>query len=93
VPVFTFRVWLTGLSLAVLLVFCLSPLAFHGSRLAVWLAYPFAIIMFVNGLGHVGASVYRRRWMPGIYSSPFLLLASAYLFICTEGMRQALYTG
>ena len=88
-PVFTFRVWLTGLCLGILLVFCLSPLAFRGSRLALWLAYPFVIIMFGNGLGHVGASLYRRRWMPGVYSSPFLLLASAYLFICAESMRHA----
>jgi len=88
-PVFTFRVWLTGLCLGILLVFCLSPLAFRGSRWALWLAYPFAIIMFGNGLGHVGASLFRWRWMPGVYSSPFLLLASAYLFICAESMRHA----
>jgi hypothetical protein len=93
VPVFTFRVWLAGLCLAILLFFCLSPLAFHGNRLAIWLAYPFAVIMFGNGLGHVGASVYRRRWMPGVYSSPCLLLASAYLFICAESMRHAAYAG
>ena len=88
-PVFTFRVWLAGLCLGTLLVFCLSPLAFHGSRLALWLAYPFAIIMFGNGLGHVGASLYRRQWMPGVYSSPFLVAASAYLFICAESLRHA----
>ena len=88
-PVFTFRVWLTGLCLGILLVFCLSPLAFQGSRMVLWLAYPFAVIMFGNGLGHVGASLCRRRRMPGVYSSPFLLLASAYLFICAEGMRRA----
>ena len=88
-PVFTFKVWLTGLCLAILLVFCLSPLAFRGSRLALELAYPFAILMFANGLGHVGGSLYRRRLMPGVYSSPFLLLASAYLFVCAETMRHA----
>jgi hypothetical protein len=88
-PVFTFRVWLTGLCLGILLVFSLSPLAFRGSRLALWLAYPFAIIMFGNGLGHVVASLYRRRLMPGVYSSPFLLLASAYLSICAESLRHA----
>ena len=88
-PVFTFKVWLTGLCLAILLVFCLSPLAFQGSRLAVGLAYPFAIIMFANGLGHVGGSLYRRRLLPGVYSSPLLLLASAYLFICAENLRHA----
>jgi hypothetical protein len=86
-PVFTFRVWLTGLCLGVLLVLCLSPLAFRGSRFMIWLAYPFAIFIFANRLGHIGGSVYRRRLMPGVYSSPLLLLASAYLVICAESMR------
>ncbi len=90
VPVFTFRVWLAGLCLGILLVLGLSPLAFQGSRLMLWFAYPFAIIMFANGLGHIGGSVYRRRLLPGVYSSPFLLLASAYLVICAEAMRHAL---
>ena len=86
-PVFSFRVWLTGLSIAILLAFCLSPLAFRGSRSVVWVAYPLSVLMFGNALGHIGASLYRRRLMPGVYSSPLLLLASAYLFICAESMR------
>jgi len=88
-PVFSFRVWLTGLSVAILLAFCLSPLAFRGSRFAIGVAYPLSILMFANGLGHIGASLYRRRMMPGVYSSPLLLLASAYLFICAESLRHA----
>jgi hypothetical protein len=86
-PVFTFRVWLTGLCLGVFLALSVSPMAFRGSRFMIWLAYPFAIIMFANGLGHIGGSVYRRRLMPGVRSSPLLLLASAYLVICAEAMR------
>src|SRR6516162_9182906 len=69
-PVFTFRVWLTGLCLLNILVFSLSPLAFRGDRLAIVLAYPFSVIMIGNGLGHLGSSVYRRRLMPGTWSSP-----------------------
>ena len=88
-PVFSFRVWLTGLSVAILLAFCLSPLAFRGSRFIIGAAYPLSILMFGNGLGHIGASLYRRRMMPGVYSSPLLLLASAYLFICVESLRHA----
>lgn len=88
-PVFSFRVWLTGLCLAILLAFCLSPLAFHGSRFVLGAAYPLSILMFGNGLGHIGASLYRRRMMPGVYSSPLLLLASAYLFVCAESLRHA----
>ena len=88
-PVFTFRVWLTGLCLGILLMCCLSPLAFHGSHMAIGLAYPYAILMFANGLGHIGGSLYRRRFLPGVYSSPFLLMAAAYLFIWAEKLRHA----
>jgi hypothetical protein len=87
-PVFTFRVWLTGLCAAILLAFCMSPLAFSGSRLAIVLAYPFSIIMFANGLGHIGASLYRRRWVSGVYSSPLLLAASAYLLVRAHKLIQ-----
>ena len=81
-PVFTFRVWLTGLCLGILLAFCTSPLAFQGARWVIWAAFPLSVIMFGNALGHMGASLYRRRLMPGVYSSPFLLCASVYLFFC-----------
>ncbi len=86
-PVFTFRAWLTRLCVAIFLALCLSPMAFRGSRFMIWLAYPFAILMFANGLVHIGGSVYRKRLMPGVYSSPILLFASAYLLICAEAMR------
>jgi hypothetical protein len=36
--------------------------------------------MFGNGLGHIGGSFYLGRLMPGVYSAPLLLLASAWLF-------------
>jgi len=88
-PVFTFRVWLGGLCVAILLAFCVSPLAFEGSRWIVWAAYPLAVLMFGNALGHIGASLYRRCIMPGTYSSPFLLCASVYLFICAQGITHA----
>jgi len=86
-PVFTFELWLAGLCLAVLLLLCLSPLAFRGNRIAVLAAYPLAFLMFLNGLGHVGGSVYLGQWMPGVYSSPFLLCASVYLFVIARKQR------
>ena len=79
-PTFTFCVWLTGLCIGILLLFCLSPLAYKGNRVLTLLAYPLSILMFANGLGHIGGSFYLGRSMPGVYSSPFLLFASAYLF-------------
>jgi hypothetical protein len=83
-PVFTFQVWLTGLCVGILLLAGLSPLAFRRARLAIGLAHPLAVLMFVNGLVHIGGSLVLGRRMPGVYSSPFLLCTSAYLLICAR---------
>jgi hypothetical protein len=56
-PVFSFRVWLTGLCAAVLLALCLSPLAFHGSSFALGVSYPLAVVMFGNAMGHIGVAL------------------------------------
>jgi hypothetical protein len=80
-PTFTFGIWLTGLCIGIALLFCLSPLAFGGNRVLIWIAFPLSVIMFGNGLLHIGGSFYLWRFMPGVYSSPLLLLASIYLFI------------
>ena len=78
-PTFTFRVWLIGLVLGVILLLSLSPFAYNGARLMVPLAYAFGALMALNGLQHLMASIYMRRVMPGSYSSPLLLVCSAYL--------------
>jgi hypothetical protein len=80
-PVFSFSVWLTGLILAVLALLALAPLAFRGNRWLVRLSYPFAGLMFANGLGHIAYSLYNRTLMPGVWSSPLLLAASVWLII------------
>lgn len=79
-PTFTFGVWLAGLILGILLLLALSPQAFRGRRWTIWASFPLAILMFGNGLGHIGGSVYLGRLMPGVFSAPLLLLASAWLF-------------
>src|SRR5574337_441938 len=68
VPVFTFKVWLTGLIVAVILLLSLSLFAFRGARWMVPLSYVFGLLMLVNGLGHFAGSLYLRRPMPGVYS-------------------------
>ena len=80
-PTFTFEIWITGLILAVLLLLSLSPFAFRGSRGLRWVAYPLAVLMFFNGMGHILGSLYMRDWMPGVYSSPVLLAASVWLWL------------
>jgi len=78
-PTFTFSVWLSLLILAVAVLLVLSLFAFRGAAWMVPLSYVFSVIMFMNGMGHVVSSIYLRRWMPGVYSSPLLLAASAWL--------------
>jgi hypothetical protein len=79
-PTFTFGVWLTGLILGILLLLALTPLAFRGKRWVIWASLPLSVLMFGNGLQHIAGSFYLGRLMPGVYSAPLLLLASAWLF-------------
>ncbi len=78
-PIFTFRAWLIGLILAVAILLWLSRYPLRGARWMIPFAYFFASLMFVNGSAHVAGSFYLHRLMPGVYSSPLLLIASVYL--------------
>src|SRR2546429_7082810 len=78
-PTFTFRVWLTGLVLAVVVLASLSPFAFWDAGWMRPIAYAFGIVMTGNGLLHLAGSVYMRKAMPGLYSAPLLLAAALYL--------------
>ncbi len=86
-PTFEFREWLATLIVACGLLFCLTPLAGRGMRGLRPLAWFYAVIMFLNGLGHTlfsilghtVAAVTFSRPAPGIYSSPFLFAASLWL--------------
>jgi hypothetical protein len=86
-PTFEFREWLVGLVAADAILFGLSPLAFQNNRFVMYLACPFVGIMFANGVGHIAGTIAGRtvksvrfaRPMPGFWSSPLILVASAYL--------------
>ena len=78
-PTFTFRVWLTGLVLAVGVLASLTPFAIRGAPWMRPIAYAFGIVMAGNGLLHLVGSVYMRKAMPGVYSAPLLLAAAVYL--------------
>jgi hypothetical protein len=82
-PTFSFRVWLAGLILAITLLLCLTPFAWHALGWMTPLSYAFAALMLGNGLLHVLGSLYRRRLMPGVLSAPLLLAGSIYLLACT----------
>ena len=78
-PTFTFGIWLAGLVVAVIVLALLAPAVRRGAagtQLASWI---FSGIMFLNGLGHLGGSLFFGRWLPGATSAPLLLIASAML--------------
>jgi hypothetical protein len=81
-PTFTFQTWLTLLIAGIILLLFLSPLAFQEKR---WLRIASRPLAIVVGLGnaalHLGSSIYFQHWMPGVYSSPLLLIAAIFLLV------------
>ncbi len=88
-PTYEFRGWLIGLIVACSLLFCLTPVAARGMHGLRSLAWVFAVIMFLNALGHTLFSILGQtvaavtfpRPAPGFYSSPFLFVASVWLMV------------
>lgn len=79
-PTFAFWTWLLLLIGGILLLLLVTPAAYRGNRVLRVLAWPFAAIMFMNGIGHLAASLYLRRWAPGATTAPLLLGASFWMF-------------
>jgi len=78
-PTFTFFPWLLGLVAGILVLLALAPWAFAGSRWMQPLAYVLAAIHIANGAGHIVGSCVAKRLLPGVLSSPLLLLSGAWL--------------
>ena len=87
-PTFTVPIWLGGLIIAVLLLLLLSPLVFAGRLWLRYVSYALSILMILNGLGHIGASLYWGTLAPGVYSSPILLLAALALLVSTINLHR-----
>jgi hypothetical protein len=75
-PTFSFQIWITGLSLAVLLLLVLAPFVYSRNKQMIPAATIFAVIMILNGLGHIAASIYYGKIMAGMVTSPFLIYFS-----------------
>jgi hypothetical protein len=96
-PTFQYREWLIGLVAVNLILLALTPFAYRNARWLRPLAYFFAGVMLLNGLGHTlftvlgqtVSSVRFARPAPGFYSSPLLLITSIYLFARLRATRQA----
>lgn len=80
IPTFRFSVWIGGLIAGIVLLLALSPLAFAGDERLRLIAWPLALLVGIgNGLLHLVGSAWMRRWMPGVYSAPLLVLAGLFL--------------
>jgi hypothetical protein len=80
-PTFRFSVWLGGLVLGVVLLLGLTPLVSRGQAWILIASLVLAVLMVGNALGHFAGSLYLGRAAPGVYSSPFLLIAAVGLFV------------
>ena len=87
VPTFTFRGWLWILIVAVSILLGLSVFAFRGAAWLRPLAYTFAVVMLLNSAGHTIGTIYMGRAMPGVYSSPLLLVGAIWLLVATRRAR------
>jgi hypothetical protein len=87
VPVFTFRQWIGSLLCGLAIWLALAPLAFRGLKWQRRLAIPVAVLAGIgNALGHILSSIYLRRFMPGVYSAPLILLSGIVLLRSALGI-------
>jgi hypothetical protein len=89
IPTFTFRGWLLGLLLLVLVLAGLAPAVRRGRPAIRLVSWVFGVIMLMNGFGHLVGSVYFQRWLPGATSAPVLLAASVFLLQVTWQRHRA----
>lgn len=86
-PTFRFGIWLAGLVVLVLVLFALTPVVERGKATSHTLSLVLGAIMFLNGVGHLGGSLYYSRWLPGSTTAPLLLVASVILLRAAHQRR------
>jgi hypothetical protein len=89
VPVFTFGVWISGLTIAVVGLAALTPLVRRGRRWLVPVAYVYGVIHIANAIGHITLSLVGRWFAPGVFSSPVLLASALWLVYETARLGRA----
>lgn len=79
-PTFTFREWISGLTAGALILLLLTPVARKGARWIRFAAVVLGLLVGIaNGMGHLVASIYSRRLMPGAISAPLIIVLGAWL--------------
>ena len=90
-PTFTFKTWITGLSILKILLFILTPLVYKRHKFTIRAIQIFSVLMIFNGLGHIVGSLYYSKIIAGMVSSPLLIIASIYLLYLSTIKKKELY--
>jgi hypothetical protein len=89
-PDFTYRTWLSGLIIVLIILYLLSVAAFQRKRWIIYFSVLYGVIMFLNGVLHIIGSIYFSTPIGGVFSSPILLVVSTFLLWCAiKDMRAA----
>jgi len=88
-PTFRFALWLGGLSTAVVLLLALTWFVRRGAAWMRPVSYVLAVLMLGNGMLHIAGTVYQGRAVPGVYSSPILLIMAGLLLAAAWRHRSA----
>ena len=87
-PTFTFEIFLSLLIFAVVMLVAVSYFVWKGRWAMRPISHVFAIVLLTNGLFHIAHSIYMRELMPGVYTSPLLLVASIVLIVYTRAYQR-----
>ena len=87
-PIFSFDIWLSLLIFAVIALVGVSVFVWKGRWAMRPISYVFAAVMLTNGLLHIAHSIFERKLMPGVYTSPLLLAASIVLVAATRAHKR-----
>jgi Protein of unknown function with HXXEE motif len=88
-PTFTFELFLSLLIFAVVMLTAASYFVWKGRWAMRPISHVLAVVMLSNGLFHIAHSIYMRKLMPGVYTSPLLLAASIALIVYTRAYQRA----
>lgn len=87
-PTFSFEIWIAGLVTGILLLLGLSVFAFRQTRWITYAALILGTLMVFNGALHIAGSFLFKRPMPGVYTSPLLMIVAVYLILNASRTRQ-----
>jgi len=80
-PTFTFQSWISGLITLIVIGYIATIKVAQGGKFIRVITIVLGILMIANALGHILGSLYYERMLPGLRSSPILLVASIWVII------------